>query len=282
MTEFLVSERRACRVVDQPRATQRYTLAEIDDFERRLSAKILELKRTDEMTRWGYKKITRRLRREGWKVNRKRVHRLWKELGLQVPREQKKRRRGEGCSAKNACDVLKPLRPNHAWSYDFKHEVTETGEQMKFLVVMDEFTRRCLAIDVNRSCKAKDVVKVLGRLFKQHGLPEFIRSDNGPEFVAKEVRDFLADLPTSTAFIEPGSPWQNGYCESLNSQIANELTNGTLFRSILEAKVLAEDYRCFYNTERLHGALDYTTPDEFYQAWRQDHLQDQSLSQTGS
>ena len=281
MEEFLVSERRACIVVGQPRATQRRQLAKPTELQERLVARILEVKRTDGMARWGYKKTTRLLRREGWKVNKKRIHKLWKELGLQVPREQKKRRRGQGSNAKNACDVLAPLRPNHVWSYDFKHDMTEAGDQLKFLVVMDEFTRRCLTIRVSKSCKAKDVVKVLGSLFSKHGMPKYIRSDNGPEFVAKEVCDFLALLPTSPAFIEPGSPWQNGYCESLNSQIASELTNRTLFRSLLEARVLAEDYRHFYNTKRLHGALDYTTPEEYYQTWVHDQAE-KSLSQTGS
>ena len=253
---FVVSERRACRIVGQPRATQRFNLAEPDHYEKRLTARILELKRTDELRRWGYKKLARYLRREGWdKANNKRIHLQWKLLGLQVPRQQKKRRRGDGCSAKNACDRLRPEYPNHVWSYDFKHDVTESGQQLKFLVVMDEFTRRCLALKVSRSCKAKDVISTLGRLFRQYGIPAFIRSDNGPEFVAKDVINFLSDLPTTAAFIEPGSPWQNGYCESLNSQISSELTDGTVFRSVLEAKVLADDYRDFYNTKRLHGAL---------------------------
>lgn len=278
MEEFSVSERRACLVVGQPRATQRRQLAEPENFEKRLCARILELKRIEEMARWGYKKITRALRREGWKVNKKRIHKLWKKLGLQVPREQKKRRRGQGSGAKNACDVLVPLRPNHVWSYDFKHDVTEAGDQLKFLVVMDEFTRRCFALEVRKSFKAKDVIKVLSSLFKQHGTPDHIRSDNGPEFVAKEISDFLALLPTSPAFIEPGSPWQNGYCESLNSQISSELTNRTLFRSLVEAKALAEDYRVFYNSGRLHGALDFATPDEYYEAWRQRQVMEKSLT----
>lgn len=279
---FVVSERRACQVVGQPRATQRTDLAKPDEYEKRLTARILELKRTDELRRCGYKKLARHLRREGWdKANSKRVHRLWKLLGLQVPRQQKKRRRGGGYSAQNACDRLKPEYPNHVWSYDFKHDVTEAGQQLKFLVVMDEFTRRCLALRVGKSCKAKDVIATLGQLFQKHGFPAFIRSDNGPEFVSKDVISFLKDLPTQTAFIEPGSPWQNGYCESLNSQISSELTDGTVFRSVLEAKVLAEDYRHFYNTKRLHGALNYTTPGEFYQAWDYDQTE-KSLRATGS
>lgn len=283
MKDFCVSERRACAVTGQARATQRYELAEPDAYERRLTARILELKRTEELRRCGYKKLASILRREGWKkANRKRVYRLWRLLGLQVPRQQKKRRRGDGCSAKNACDRLRPEYPNHVWSYDFKHDVTEAGQQLKFLVIMDEFTRRCLALRVGKSCKARDVIKTLGELFRKHGVPAFIRSDNGPEFVAKEVMDFLAALPTTAAFIEPGSPWQNGYCESLNSQISSELTDGTIFRSVLEAKVLAEDYQHYYNTERPHGALNYTTPEEFYQSWGHRQQQGQGLIRTGS
>ena len=234
------------------------------------------------MKRYGYKKLAQHLRREGWeKANNKRIHRLWKQLGLQVPKQQKKRRRGDGCSAKNACDRLRPQYPNHVWSYDFKHDVTEAGQQLKFLVVMDEYTRRCLALEVGRSCRSKDVISTLSRLFRKHGVPRYLRSDNGPEFVAKDVIAFLGHLPTEPAFIEPGSPWQNGYCESLNSQISSELTNGTVFRSLLEARVLADDYRHFYNNERLHGALNYTTPEEFYQAWVHDNAE-KSLTRTGS
>ena len=264
---FQVSERRACRVIGQPRSTQRYPVRVVDDFERRLTSRILELKNTSEYRRTGCRKIAKKLKKEGWKVNRKRVHRPWKKLGLQVPQAQKKRRRGDGCTFKNACDQLKPEYPNHVWSYDFKHDVTERGQQVKFLVVIDEFTRRCLEIRVSTSCKASDVVDTLKRLFMREGMPAYIRSDNGPEFVAKEVAVFLEHLPTKTAFVEPGSPWQNGYCESFVGQLSNELTNGTIFRHLLEAKVLAEDYRNFYNSERLHGALDYQTPDGFYQAW---------------
>ena len=194
MAKFGISERRACLVTGQPRATQRYELAEADEYEKRMTARILELKRTEQLRRCGYKKIASLLRREGWtKANPKRVHRLWKLLGLQVPRRQKKRRRGDGCGFKNACDQLKPLYPNHVWSYDFKHEVTEAGQQLKFLVIIDEFTRRCLTIKVGRSCKAEDVVRTLGQLFREHGIPAHIRSDNGPEFVAEEVATFLED-----------------------------------------------------------------------------------------
>lgn len=283
MKMFEVSERRACRLSGQARSTQRYELEEVDDFEKRLTKRILELKSRDEYRRTGCRKIAQALKKEGWRVNRKRVHRLWKELGLQVPKHQKKRRRGDGCSFKNACDRLKPEYPNHIWSYDLKHDVTERGEHLKFLVVIDEFTRRCLDIRVAKSCKASDVVATLGKLFAQEGLPAYIRSDNGPEFAAKEVSGYLKALPTETAFIEPGSPWQNGYCESFVGQLSNELIDGTIFRHILEARVLAEDYRNFYNSERLHGALDYQTPDQHHRAWVQNNSNNlESLIRTGS
>lgn len=234
----------------------------------------------EKFRRSGCRKITQRLRDEGWKVNRKRVHRIWKELGLQVPRRQRKRR-GVG-SKENGCQLLRASYPNHVWSFDFKYDVTENGRQLKFLVVIDEFTRRCLEIRVGRSCKSTDVIETLKLLFRKHGLPAFIRSDNGPEFTAKAVADFLKQLPTESAFIEPGSPWQNGYCESFISQLSDELINGTLFRSLLEAQVLAEDYRDFYNEERLHGALDYRSPASFYRAWLNDRNPGECLLKTGS
>lgn len=268
MKMFEISERRACRVAGQARSTQRYQATEADEFEKRLTDRILEMKRTEELRRAGYRKITQHLVREGWKVNEKRIHRIWKELGLQVPPQQKKRR-GVGIS-KNACNKLKPEYPNHCWSYDFKHDVTENGKQLKFLVVIDEFTRRCLEIRVGRSCKAEDVIRTLTKLFRLHGLPTYIRSDNGPEFIAESLRKWLEEVGVKTAFVEPGSPWQNGYCESFVAQLTNELINGTLFTSLLETRVLAEDYQHYYNTERLHGALDYQPPAEFYQRWLDD------------
>ena len=218
--------------------------------------------------RWGCRKILGVLKSEGWKVNRKRIHRLWKELGLQVSQRQR-RYRAVGIS-KNACNKLRAEYPNHCWSYDFKFDVTEDGHQLKFLVIIDEFTRRCLRIRVGRSCPSEDVISTLAELFKEHGRPKLIRSDNGPEFIAAAVTSWLERLGVTTAFVEPGSPWQNGYCESFIAQFSNELLNGSLFRSLLEAKVLAEDYRQLYNSERLHGALDYRTPVEFYRAWIQE------------
>jgi len=168
-----VSERRACRIASQPRATQRYEAAEVDDYEQRLTARILAFKRMEKYRRTGCRKIAELLRGEGWRVNRKRVHRIWKELGLQVPLRQKKRR-GIGHKL-NSCELLKAEYPNHVWSYDFKYDVTESGQRLKFLVVIDEFTRRCLTIRVGKSCKAKNVTETLSQLFRKHGLPRFIR-----------------------------------------------------------------------------------------------------------
>lgn len=241
---------------------------------------MLALKRLEKYRRTGCRKLATILKNEGWKVNRKRVHRIWKELGLQVPRHQKKRR-GIGYKL-NACDLLKAEYPNHVWSYDFKHDVAANGRQLKFLVVIDEFTRRCLKIRVGRSCKSTDVVKTLSSLFRQHGTPTLIRSDNGPEFAAKAIQDFLKDLPTNTAFVEPGSPWQNGYCESFIAQLSSELLDGTVFQREIHAKVLTEDYRNFYNNERLHGALKYTTPDRFHETWVHDRTNGECLIKTGS
>lgn len=259
--EFDVSERRACRVLEQHRSTQRYEAKEVDDFERALVKRMLELTRAQGHSRYGYRKITALLNKEGWGVNRKRIYRLWVQEGLKVPQLQRKRRR-LGHSA-NGCCRLRPERPNHVWSYDFKFDVTDDGFRLKFLVVIDEFTRRCLAIEAGRGCAAGEVISALRRLFRLHGRPEFMRSDNGPEFVCKAVREWLEGLSIGTAYIEPGSPWENGYCESFISQFTDELLDREVFNSVLEAQVLADDYRDHYNQRRPHGSLDYQTPAEF-------------------
>ena len=253
-----VSERRACRVVGQSRATQRYAPKRHDQD--RLLVKAMEDLRGAH-PRYGYRRIGRELVKLGWRVNQKRVHRLWKEAGWQI--RQKARKRRPLGSSENGCVLKRAERRNHVWSYDFVHDRTEAGMQLKFLPVMDEYTREALAIEVGRSITGEDVVDVLAYLFEVHGEPEFIRSDNGPEFVAKVVREWLEGSGVGPLFIEPGSPWENGYIESFNSRFRDEFLNLELFSSVTEAEVLTERHRVHYNLDRPHSSLGYLSPAEF-------------------
>ncbi len=211
--------------------------------------------------RYGYRRIWVRLREEGWIVNRKRVQRLWREEGLRVPVRQRKRRR-LGSSA-NASDRMHATRKNHVWSYDFVMDQTADGRRLKMLPVLDEFTRESHAILVDRSITAQDVVDLLRYLFSVHGEPEFIRSDNGPEFIAAAVREWLQKSGVATLYIEPGSPWENAYSESFNSRFRDELLNREMFETLTETRVLVEDYRVEYNHLRPHSALGYLAPAVF-------------------
>jgi len=201
------------------------------------------------------------LRREGRKVNAKRVYRLWRRQGLSHRRKARKRRR-IGSSA-NSCVRLKPTFPNHVWSYDFLFDATADGRRLKWMPVIDEHTRECIALEVDRSITSIDVIDVLDRLIAERGAPAFIRSDNGPEFIAAAVRGHLSDLDVETRFIAPGAPWENGYVESFNGTLRNELLSREVFGHLLEARVLGDQYRQEYNTERPHSSLDYQTPAEF-------------------
>jgi len=211
--------------------------------------------------RYGYRRVWALLRREGWDVNRKRVQRLWREEGLKVPRPQRKRRRLG--SSENGCARFRAERKNHVWSYDFLMDQTEDGQRLKLLPVLDEFTREAHEILVERSITAEDVIEMLKFLFSVHGEPEFIRSDNGPEFIANAIKDWLASSGVKTLYIEPGSPWENGYSESFNSRFRDELLNRELFTNLTEAQVLVEAYRVEHNHARPHSALGYRTPAEF-------------------
>lgn len=208
--------------------------------------------------RYGYRRITALLNREGFRVNHKRVERLWRREGLKVPQKQPKRKRlwlNDG-----SCIRLRPQYKDHIWSYDFVATRTEDGRPIRMLTVIDEFSRECLAIKVARSLKSQDVLEQLGHLFIYRGLPGFIRSDNGPEFTAKVVRSWLERLNVQTLFIEPGSPWENGYNESFNGKLRDELLNGEIFTTLLEAQVLIERWRKEYNYFRPHSALGYRPP----------------------
>jgi putative transposase len=208
--------------------------------------------------RYGYRRIRRLLLDEGWDVSVKRVYRIWRREGLKVPKKQPKR--GRLWLNDGSCIRLRPERPNHVWSYDFMQDRTEDGRRFRMLTVIDEFTRQSLAIVVARKLRSDDVLHCLTDLFVAHGMPEHIRSDNGPEFVARNVRDWLGRIGVTTLYIEPGSPWENGYCESFNSKLRDELLNGELFYSLAEARIVIESWRQHYNTLRPHSSLGYMPP----------------------
>lgn len=250
-----VSERRACRVLRQPRATQRY-VNHGEDEETRLTKRIEEL--ASAYGRYGYRRITVLLQNEGWPVNHKRVERIWRCEGLKVPPKQPKR--GRLWLNDGSCVRLRPAYPNHVWSYDFMQDRTHNGVSFRILNIIDEYSRECLVARVERRLSHQEVLEELTWLFCTRGLPAYIRSDNGPEFTAQRVRDWLSRLNVGPLFIEKGSPWENGYIESFNGKLRDELLNGELFYSLKEAQVLIEDWRCHYNTRRPHSSLDYHPP----------------------
>jgi transposase InsO family protein len=250
-----VSERRACRVLGQHRSAQRRALTVKDD-EKVLTEAIIEL--ASQYGRYGYRRITALLQQGGWQVNHKRVERIWRREGLKVPKKQPKR--GRLWFNDGSCIRKRPEYRNHVWAYDFVMDRTHNGRAIKMLTIIDEYTRECLAIKVNRKLKSMDVIEVLADLFIKKGVPVYIRSDNGPEFTAKLVREWLARLGSNTLFIEPGSPWENGYNESFNGKFRDELLNGEIFYTLKEAKILIEQWRRHYNTIRPHSSLNYRPP----------------------
>jgi transposase InsO family protein len=255
MAKFGVSERLACRVLGQHRSTQRKILTGRSD-EMALTGDITTL--ATEYGRYGYRRITALLWAAGWVVNVKRVERIWRREGLKVPSRQPKK--GRLWLNDGSCVRLRPERPNHVWSYDFVEGRTHDGRKFRMLNVIDEFTRECLVIRIARKLKSTDVIDVLTDLVILRGAPDHIRSDNGPEFIAKAVRQWIAAVGAQAAFIEPGSPWENGYCESFNSKLRDELLNGEIFYSLAEARVVIEGWRQHYNTVRPHSSLGYKPP----------------------
>ena len=252
---FAVAERHACRVLGQPRSTQRYSPI-IRDDEAPLTAAIVRL--AGQYGRYGYRRVTALLRAEGWHVNHKRVARIWRREGLKVPMKQPKR--GRLWLNDGSCIRLRPCWRNHVWAYDFVHARTHDGRAFRMLTVIDEYTRECLAIEVDRRIRSGDVLQVLTNLFTRYGPPDYIRSDNGSEFTAQAVRDWLPRVGVKTLYIEPGSPWENGYNESFNGKLRDELLNGEIFYTLKEAEVLIEQWRNHYNTVRPHSALGYRAP----------------------
>jgi len=251
-----VSERRACKVLEQARATQRRVLSPPFD-EERLTSDIVDL--ATRYGRYGYWRITALLNNEwGWKVNHKRVERIWRKEGLKVPKKQPNR--GRLWLTDGSCIRLRPEYKDHVWSYDFMIDHTADGRAFKILNIIDEYTRECLGILVARKIKNQDVIDLLFHLFIFRGIPEHIRSDNGPEFTAKAVRKWLNRLGVKTLFIGRGSPWENGYIESFNGKLRDELLDREIFTTLEEAKVLIEQWRKEYNQVRPHSALGYQPP----------------------
>ena len=253
--ELGVSERQACRVLGQHRSTQRKAPRGADD-EARLTADIVELAKR--YGRYGYRRITALLRGAGWLVNRKRVERIWRREGLKVPQRQPKR--GRLWLADGSCIRLRPERPNHVWAYDFVEDRTREGRKFRMLCVVDEFTREALAIRVARKLSSSDVIDLLADLFLRHGTPAHIRSDQGPEFIAEAVKAWIVGVGAKTAYIEKASPWENGYVESFNGKLRDELLNGEVFNTLKEAQVLIEEWRQHYNRVRPHSSLGYRPP----------------------
>jgi len=242
-------------LVNQPRGTQRYQLTQRED-EDALTQAIIEF--ASLYGRYGYRRITALLKRDGWRVGKDRVERIWRREGLKVPQKQKPRRRlwlNDG-----SCVRLRPERSNHVWSYDFVSAKTYDGRTVRMLNLIDEYSRECLLIRSERRWSSAKVIEALADVMVMKGVPDHLRSDNGPEFVAKELRKWLANTGTKASYIEPGSPWENGYCESFNSKLRDEFLNGEIFYSMKEIRVLAERWRVHFNTIRPHSSLGYRPP----------------------
>jgi len=250
-----VSERRACRVIGQLRSTQRYE-PRPQQHKELLRTRVIEL--AAEYGRYGYRQVTGLLNMEGWEVGRDRVYTIWRQEGLKVPQRQPKRARL--WLTDGSCVRHRPQHPNHVWSYDFVAERTHDGRPFKILNIIDEYTREWLASVVARRIRSQEVILTLADLFLQRGCPRFIRSDNGPEFIAKKLINWMKSLEVQPLFIEPGSPWENGYVESFNGKMRYELLNGEIFYSLLEAQTIIERWRCHYNSVRPYSSLGRRPP----------------------
>lgn len=242
-------------MIGQLRTTQRYVKIENPNRER-VRSRILEL--VKKYGRYGYKTITSMLQMEGYDVGKDRVYRIWQEEGLQVPQKQPKKSRL--WLADGSCIRLRPTHKNHVWSYDFVSEQTHDGRKFKILNVIDEFTKECLCSFVARRIRSQDVIFILADLFIQYGIPEHIRSDNGPEFIARKLVTWLKNIGVKTLFIEPGSPWENGYVESFNGKMRYQMLDGEIFYTLFEAQVIIEQWRRHYNEIRPHSSLGGRPP----------------------
>ena len=252
------SQRRACRVLDQPRSTQRYR-PRLDQAEAVLVAAMHGLVRR--YPRYGYRRIWALLRADGWTVNRKRVYRLWKREGFKVAKKRRKKRRLG--SSVNGCTRRSARFQDDVWAWDFIHDRDAAGRPLKWLSLVDEHTRECLLLEVDRSITAADVVRWISEVMLIRGVPGHIRSDNGPEFIARAIREFLSAAGVETLYVEPGSPWENGYAESFHSRLRDELLDAEVFDGLRDAKALAGHWKNEYNHRRPHSSLGYQTPAAF-------------------
>lgn len=255
MTELHVSERRACNAIGQLRSSFRYE-SKPNPEQEKLRDRVISV--AAEFSRYGYRQVTNILNMEGFDVGKDRVYRIWREEGLKVPQKAPKRGRlwlNDGSTIR-----MRPEYRNHVWSYDFVSDRTHNGTPYKILNIIDEFSRECIASFVARRIRSNDVIVVLAELFLKHGCPKYIRSDNGPEFIATKLKQWLKNLQVNPLYIEPGSPWENGYCESFNGKMRYELLNGEIFYSLLEAKIIIERWRNHYNTKRPHSSLGGRPP----------------------
>jgi putative transposase len=256
--EFSVSERRACRVTGQPRTSQRYRAKPRDD-ERALVKRMLELVRA--RPRFGYRRIAALLRKEFWRASATRIYRLWRREGLKVPNKKRKRRRlGK---SENGCHRRRAEFKDHVWCWDFVFDHTTSGSTLKWLSIVDEYTRECLALKVDRSITSENVIDTLAELFAMRGVPRHIRSDNGPEFIAQAIQRWTKQLSIETLYVEPGSPWENGFAESFHSRLRDEFLATEMFESLVAARKLTQAWKDDYNHHRPHGSLGYVTPAEF-------------------
>jgi putative transposase len=264
-SRFGVSERRACAVTGQWRSTQRLVCRPIPDEEDKLRRRLRQIAR--DHPRWGWKTAHSILRREGWTINRKRTQRLWRSEGLRRPAPcKRKRRRPEGDA-----ELFRATHPNHVWALDFQFDETADQRRLKLLNIVDEHTREALAMRVGRTCDADQVVAVIEALVAERGAPGHLRMDNGPELIAWALREWCRLAGTSTAYIEPGSPWENPFVESFNGRVRDELLNVEDFASLLEAQVVVEGWRTEYNTYRPHSSLGGLTPAEYRARWVSEH-----------
>ena len=252
---FDVSERLACKVTGQSRSVQRYIPTQTHD-EDELTRAIVGL--ASEYGRYGYRRITALLNHQGFEVGKDRVQRIWRREGLKVPKKQ--RPRGRLWLNDGSCVRLRAQHANHVWSYDFVHHVTHDGRSLRMMTLVDEYSREALAIRVARRLGSMQVIETLADAMVVKGVPQFIRSDNGPEMTALEVKRWLQEVGSKTLFIEPGSPWENGYCESFNGKLRDEFLDGEIFYSLKEAQVLTEQWRRTYNQIRPHSSLNYRPP----------------------
>jgi putative transposase len=256
--EFSVSERRACQVINQPRTSQRYQAKPRDD-ERALVKRMLELVR--QRPRFGYRRIAALLRKEFWRASATRIYRLWRREGLKVPQKKRKRRRlGK---SENGCHRRRAEHKDHVWCWDFVFDHATSGSTLKWLSIVDEHTRECLALKVDRSITSEDVIDTLAELFAMRGVPRAIRSDNGPEFIARAIQRWLRQVEVETLYIAPGSPWENGYAESFHSRLRDEFLALEVFENLAAARKLTAAWRDDYNHYRPHSSLGYVAPSEF-------------------